>query len=50
MAFCDICGEVLDEDEAERRIKDKQVCDDCMHNGLEMLQEDIGGMIDKHEE
>jgi hypothetical protein len=39
MAFCDICGTTLDEDEEEREINGRQVCHDCLHNGLELLQD-----------
>ncbi len=44
MAFCDICGTTLDEDEEEREIKGKQVCHDCMHDGLELLQNTVGDL------
>ncbi|MFB6166812.1 MAG: hypothetical protein ABEJ62_00945 [Candidatus Nanohaloarchaea archaeon] len=36
---CDFCGKVLDEEEEERSDRlGKDVCEDCLHNGMELLQ------------
>lgn len=47
MPFCDICGDTLKEDEVEREIKGKQVCHDCLYDGLKLLREKVGEL--KHE-
>lgn len=47
MAFCDVCGDTLREDEEDREIKGKQVCDECLHNGLEALQKTLGKQLDE---
>ncbi|MDY6766052.1 MAG: hypothetical protein SVW77_01685 [Candidatus Nanohaloarchaea archaeon] len=41
---CDFCGDVLDEEEEETAEKlGKDVCDDCLHNGLDLLKRALHG-------
>lgn len=46
---CDFCGDVLDASEEERAEQyDMEICDDCMHHGMTMLQKVMGKMKQKH--
>lgn len=46
MPFCDLCGEEIDEDEANREHIDMEVCDDCLHDGLEHWKEVMGDAME----
>ncbi|MCJ7479269.1 MAG: hypothetical protein MUP63_03785 [Candidatus Nanohaloarchaeota archaeon QJJ-7] len=45
---CDFCGEVLDEDEEENsEVLGKEVCEECLHGGIEMLQKALKNKMNK---
>lgn len=49
MAFCDICGRTLKEDELEE-LGDRQVCHNCRYDGLNLLRERVKMLLDEGRE